>query len=124
MEARRGSNPTGGFADRLSPGESRAMASPIRLERMTCRSGSDRAVQLRHGDVKCAGKDSNLRVDAWSTARCSRRCATDAWGDRRVPTPLRPGSRPGSSPLGSATVLSEGIGPPSPGCGPGALPLS
>jgi sugar lactone lactonase YvrE len=61
--------------------------------------------------------------------------ASDGFADRlphqravrhgaRVPTPLRPGSQPGSSPLGSATVLSEGIGPPSPGCGPGALPLS
>ena len=62
METRRELNPTGGFADRLSPGESRVMASPIRFERMTCRFGSDRAVQLRHGDVRCAGKDSNLRV--------------------------------------------------------------
>jgi hypothetical protein len=56
------SNPSGGFADRLSPGESRAMASPIRFERMTSWFGTTRAVLLRHGDVKCAGKDSNLRV--------------------------------------------------------------
>src|SRR5579862_3668011 len=38
------------------------MASPIRFERMTSWSGTTRAVLLRHGDVKCAGKDSNLRV--------------------------------------------------------------
>ena len=63
--------------------------------------------------------------DARSTAECGRRCATDAWGDRRDSNPLRPDSRSGSSTaLDSATVLSEGIGPPSPGCGPGALPLS
>jgi hypothetical protein len=52
------------------------------------------------------------------------RSATGTWGDRRVPPPLRPGSRPGSSLLGSITVPGGGIGPPPTGCGPAALPLS
>jgi hypothetical protein len=62
METRRELNPISGFADRLSPGESRAIASPVRFERTTPRSGTWCAIQLRHGDMKCAGKDSNLRV--------------------------------------------------------------
>ena len=62
VETRRELNPVSGFADRLSPGESRATASPVRFERTTSWSGTTRAVLLRHGDVKCAGKDSNLRV--------------------------------------------------------------
>jgi hypothetical protein len=38
------------------------MASPARLERAASWSGTTRAILLRHGDMKCAGKDSNLRV--------------------------------------------------------------
>jgi hypothetical protein len=55
------------------------MASPIRLERMTCCFGSSRAIQLRHGDLKCAGMDLNHRVgylfygQAHSTRLCHRR---------------------------------------------------
>ena len=79
METRRGLNPSGGFADRLSPGESRAMASPVRFERTTSRFGTWCAVLLRYGDVKCAGMDLNHRVgylvysQARSTGLCHRR---------------------------------------------------
>ena len=61
----------------------------------------------------------------WVWTRCSPIELAEPARSRRDLTPLRPASQAGSSTASdSATVLSEGIGPPSPGCGPGALPLS
>ncbi len=61
-ETRRESNPTGGFADRLSPGESRAIGAlgPIRTADLQLRTLA--LYPLRYEDMKCAGEDSNLRV--------------------------------------------------------------
>jgi hypothetical protein len=57
------------------------MASPIRLERMTSWSGTTRAIQLRHGDVKCAGMGSNHRCRGHSfNGLLHYRSATDALG--------------------------------------------
>jgi hypothetical protein len=51
--------------------------------------------------------------------------ATDAWGADRESNPVDPGSQPGPATIWvPAPVASEGIGPPSRGCGPRALPLS
>ena len=59
------------------------MASPARLERATCCFGSSRAFLLRHGDMECAGEDSNLRVGylIYSQARSPLRHRR--LGDRR-----------------------------------------
>jgi hypothetical protein len=42
--------------------ETRAMVSSGRFERPTSSFGRWRSIPLRYEDIKCAGKDSNLRV--------------------------------------------------------------
>ena len=63
LETRLGFEPsTAGLRPASRASEMRAMVSPARLERATCCFGSSRAFLLRHGDMECAGEDSNLRV--------------------------------------------------------------
>jgi hypothetical protein len=63
VETRLGVEPsTAGLQPASRASEIRAMASPARLERATCCFASSRAFLLRHGDMECAGEDSNLRV--------------------------------------------------------------
>lgn len=59
-------------------------------------------------------EESNLHAKATGLRPAGlTTCPTHGWGDRRELNPLRPGSQPGSSPIGSATmVLREGIEPP------------
>jgi hypothetical protein len=57
------SNPaTAGLQPASRTSEMRAIASPIRFERMTCSFGRSRAVQLRHGDVSGQGENRTPNV--------------------------------------------------------------
>lgn len=59
------------------------------------------------------------------TARWAHHLPNSRWGDRRVLPPLRPGSRPGSSLLGSITMsIRQDSNLRAAVCGTAALPLS
>ena len=50
-------------------------------------------------------EESNLYAEATGLRPAGlTTCPTHGWGDRRELNPLRPGSRPGSSPIGSVTT--------------------
>lgn len=53
-------------------------------------------------------EESNLHAEATGLRPAGlTTCPTHGWGDRRVLPPLRPGSQPGSSLLGSATMVDQ-----------------
>ena len=125
VETRLGVEPsTTGLQPASHASEMRA-ALPAGLEPAISAFARQRPIRLDHESRSAPGR---TRTSVWGTRFTvwgSRRCATDAWGDRRDSNPLRPASRAGSSPLRIRPPWAARDSNPQPsGCGPDALPLS
>jgi hypothetical protein len=90
VETRRESNPSGGFADRLSPGEPRAALSAGVEPAAADPESAVPSVALR--ELECQPQESNLPCRSHGFTDRSHAVSGHAgiWGDRRVTTPLRP----------------------------------